>query len=265
MLIDWFTVAAQLVNFLILIGLLKRFLYRPVLKVIDEREKKIAGELGHAAQVQQEAAGEKAEWGQKNHDFEQQRAEMTKRAEDEGERQRQQLLEQARDEYDSMRNKFQDALRQQQADHEQETAKDIRSEVFAVAGKILEELAGMSIEARMAQLLCERLRNAGEKEMSELTVAFRKPSRPPVVRSRFVLGTEQREMISATVRELFHIDLPLTFETADELISGIELSVNGQRIAWSFSDALEAMNTHAERLSERSTTSHGNTHGTTRA
>jgi F-type H+-transporting ATPase subunit b len=38
MLIDWFTVGAQAVNFLILVWLLKRFLYRPVLAAVDARE-----------------------------------------------------------------------------------------------------------------------------------------------------------------------------------------------------------------------------------
>ena len=42
MLIDWFTVGAQVVNFLILVWLLKRFLYRPILDAIDAREKRIA-------------------------------------------------------------------------------------------------------------------------------------------------------------------------------------------------------------------------------
>ena len=37
MLIDWFTVGAQALNFLILIWLLKRFLYRPVLAAIEAR------------------------------------------------------------------------------------------------------------------------------------------------------------------------------------------------------------------------------------
>ena len=48
MLIDWFTVLAQLVNFLILVWLLKRFLYRPILDAIDAREKRIAAELADA-------------------------------------------------------------------------------------------------------------------------------------------------------------------------------------------------------------------------
>ncbi len=48
MLIDWFTVGAQALNFLILVWLMKRFLYRPILHAIDAREKPIAGELADA-------------------------------------------------------------------------------------------------------------------------------------------------------------------------------------------------------------------------
>ncbi|MFQ3186924.1 MAG: F-type H+-transporting ATPase subunit b, partial [Marinomonas primoryensis] len=48
MLIDWFTVIAQLINFLVLVWLLKRFLYRPILNAIDAREKRIADELADA-------------------------------------------------------------------------------------------------------------------------------------------------------------------------------------------------------------------------
>jgi F-type H+-transporting ATPase subunit b len=48
MLIDWFTVGAQVVNFLILVWLMKRFLYKPILHAIDAREKRIAKELADA-------------------------------------------------------------------------------------------------------------------------------------------------------------------------------------------------------------------------
>jgi len=45
MLIDWFTVGAQIVNFLILVWLLQHFLYKPILNAIDAREKRIAANL----------------------------------------------------------------------------------------------------------------------------------------------------------------------------------------------------------------------------
>ena len=60
MLIDWFTVGAQAVNFLILVWLLKQFLYRPILDAIDAREKRIAGQIADAKQTMAEAHKEQA-------------------------------------------------------------------------------------------------------------------------------------------------------------------------------------------------------------
>jgi F-type H+-transporting ATPase subunit b len=55
MLIDWFTVAAQVLNFVILVWLMKRFLYKPILHSIDEREKQVAAELSNADKKKAEA------------------------------------------------------------------------------------------------------------------------------------------------------------------------------------------------------------------
>jgi F-type H+-transporting ATPase subunit b len=55
MLIDWFTVGAQTLNFLILVWLMKRFLYKPIRHAIDEREKRIAAELANADKKKAEA------------------------------------------------------------------------------------------------------------------------------------------------------------------------------------------------------------------
>ena len=59
MLIDWFTVGAQVVNFLVLVWLLKRFLYKPVLQAIDAREKQVASQLAKAAEERAQAAKER--------------------------------------------------------------------------------------------------------------------------------------------------------------------------------------------------------------
>ncbi len=59
MLIDWFTVVAQALNFLILVWLLKRFLYKPILNALDAREKRIAAELADADARKAEARQER--------------------------------------------------------------------------------------------------------------------------------------------------------------------------------------------------------------
>jgi F-type H+-transporting ATPase subunit b len=74
MLIDWFTVGAQALNFLILVWLMKRFLYKPVLAAIDAREKRIAAELADAETKKTDAKKERDEFQKKNDEFDQQRA-----------------------------------------------------------------------------------------------------------------------------------------------------------------------------------------------
>ena len=66
MLIDWFTVGAQALNFIVLVWLMKRFLYKPILDAIDAREARIAAALADAAASKAEAAKDRTEFQRKS-------------------------------------------------------------------------------------------------------------------------------------------------------------------------------------------------------
>jgi F-type H+-transporting ATPase subunit b len=115
MLIDWFTVGAQVVNFLILVWLLKRFLYKPILHAIDEREKRIAARnLRTPTREKAEAEKERDEFQKRNDEFDEQRAELLSKAKGEARAERQRLLEEARLAADALRAKQEDALKREQ-------------------------------------------------------------------------------------------------------------------------------------------------------
>src|SRR5689334_1065054 len=101
MLINWFTVVAQAINFLILVWLLKRFLYKPILHAIDEREKRIATQLAQAEAKKAEAQKERDGFQRKNEVFDQERAALLKKVEDEAGAERQRLLDEARKDADA--------------------------------------------------------------------------------------------------------------------------------------------------------------------
>jgi F-type H+-transporting ATPase subunit b len=71
-LIDWYTVAAQALNFLILVWLLKRFLYQPVLDAIGAREQRIAMQLADAASKEAAATKEREQFESKNRELDSQ-------------------------------------------------------------------------------------------------------------------------------------------------------------------------------------------------
>jgi F-type H+-transporting ATPase subunit b len=246
--IDWFTVVAQALNFLILVWLLKRFLYKPILHALDEREKGIAGQLAEAEAKKAEAQKERDDFQHKNEAFDQERASLLKRASNEAKAERQRLLDEARKDVESLRAKRQEALRSEQVNLRQEIIRRTQKEVFAVSRKTLADLATASLEERMCEVFVRRLRALTGAAKEELAAALKASTQSVRVRSAFDLPPAQRNSIESAVKETFSAETHFQFETAPELVSGIELSTNGQKVAWSIVDYLATLEKSAGEL-----------------
>ena len=246
MLIDWFTVAAQLANFLILVWLLKRFLYKPILRAIDAREQQIALALADADAKMTEAEKERDEFLQKNELFDRQCAALLSQATDEAKAESQRLMDEARQESDALRVERREALRREQQSLNTEIVRRTRKEVFAIARKALTDLAGTSLEARIGEVFVRRLQALGDEAKQSLANALTASAGPAIVRSAFKLTAEQRAMIQTALNTTLptgpstpsRTGINLRFETEPDLISGIELSANGRKIVWSIADYL---------------------------
>ena len=241
MLIDWFTVGAQALNFLILVWLMKHFLYKPILNAIDAREKLIATELADAAAKKAEAQKEHEEFQHKNEEFDQQRAALLSKATDEAKAERQRLLDEARKAADALSAKRQETLKNDAHNLSQAISRRTQQEVFAITRKALTDLATTSLEERVGEVFTRRLREMDGKAKETLGAALKTAPEPAVVRSAFDLPKDQRAAIQNAVNETFSADIHLRFETEPDLVSGIELTANGQKVAWSIADYLASL------------------------
>jgi F-type H+-transporting ATPase subunit b len=241
MLIDWFTVGAQALNFLILVWLMKRFLYKPILQAIDAREQRIATELADAAAKKVEAQKDRDEFQHKNEEFDQQRAALMSKATDEAKAERQRLLDEVRKDADALRAKREEALRSEQQNLGREIIRWTQKEVFAITRKTLADLAAASLEERMGTVFVQRLRALTGTAKEQLAAALKTSTQPARVRSAFDLPAEQHAAIQQALNETFSADIQIQFETAPDLVSGIELSTNGQKVAWSIADYLATL------------------------
>lgn len=239
--IDWFTVGAQVVNFLILVWLLKRFLYKPVLDAIDAREKRIAAELADASEKRSEARNEREEFQQKNAEFDQQRNRLLSKAREEAETERQRLIEEARQAADALRAKQKDALARAHASLSGEIERRTREEVFAIAGKTLADLAGASLEERASDVFTRRLRELDAEAKRELVLALTSSPDAAVVRSAFDLPPAQQAAIQQALNDVSSADIRVHFETDPDVISGIELTANGRKVTWSIAGYLASL------------------------
>ena len=250
MLIDWFTVGAQIVNFLILVWLLKHFLYKPILDAIDAREKKIAAELADADTKRTEAEKERADFENKNKTFDQQRSALVAKATDEAKAERERLVDQAKKDADGLRASQMDALRSDQIRLGSEITLLAEKEVFAIARKTLTDLATVSLEERVGEVFTRRLRELDPKSKELLGAALKNSPEPALVRSAFDLPANQRAAIQNALNETFSAVVRIKFEESQDAICGIELSANGQKVAWSISSYLAELSKKVSNLVE---------------
>ncbi len=248
MLNGWFTIAAQAVNFLILVWLLKRFLYKPILHAIDEREKGIAAQLAGAEAKKAEAQKERDDFQHKNEVFDKERKALFVKATDEAKAERQRLLDEARKDADALRAKRQEALRIEQRNLNQDIIRWTQKQVFAITRKTLADLATASVEEQMSEVFVRRVRALTGADKDQLATAFKTSNHTVSVHSVFDLPPAQRGAIESAIKETFAPDAHVQFETAPELVSGIELSTNGQKVAWSIADYLATLEKSAVEL-----------------
>lgn len=238
MLIDWFTVVAQALNFLVLVWLMKRFLYKPILHAIDEREKRIAAELTDADARKSEAKKEQAEFQGKNEAFDRERAELVANATAEAKAESKRLIEAAHKAADAARAKLDEALRNDARALNQALTRRTQEVVFQIVRKALGDLATTSLEERLVEVFTRRLReiSAGTKEL--LAQALKKTSEPAIVRSAFELPAREQAVVQNALNETFFAEVHVRFEVAPDVISGIELSCGGQKVGWSIEEYL---------------------------
>ncbi|HBF34992.1 TPA: F0F1 ATP synthase subunit B [Candidatus Sumerlaeota bacterium] len=225
--IDWFTFIAQIINFLVLVWLLKRFLYQPILNAIDAREKHVAAQLEDAAKQKTEAEGQRAEFQKKNEEFEQQRTNLLKQANESADAERTRLLDQTRTEADTLRERLEKERDDEQENISQSVFNRTCREVFAVARKTLADLGGTSLEERIAAIFIERVNQLNAEDTAQFNGAG-----SAQVRSAFELPAGTQSLIETALSKKISLSCSIEFVTDTEIISGIEFSANGYKVEW---------------------------------
>ncbi len=250
MLIHPFTIIAQVVNFLILVFLLWKFLYGPVTRVMDERERRIAETMEEAEKRLIEAEERVKTCDAQIAEIEEKRDQMIASAREEAETRRKELIQEAREEAQNAKARWHEAIRREKDAFLRDLGRRAADEIYAIARKVLNDLASEEIGRSIVSVFSKRLAALSEDREKEITKALSSSDRI-VVRSSFELEDEMKETIRATIGKLVGEGMKIEFETTEELMGGIEISAAGHKVAWSIADYLGSLEENLSQSIER--------------
>lgn len=245
MLIDWFTVAAQALNFVVLIWLMKRFLYRPILDAIDAREARVVAELQRARTEQELATQERKVLSARQHEFDAERDALANAAREEALALREGLLTTARADADALRATRASLLEREVAERRGVLATRMRDTVFGMTRKVLSELADTTLESQLVSTFARHVTTLPDEERDALRRAFTAngtaESRLARVRSAFPLEPAQRDTVRDSLITLLGREPQIAYEVDPSLLVGIELDIADHTVGWSMSGYVETL------------------------
>lgn len=249
MLIDPFTIIAQIVNFLILVALLKRFLYKPITQAMEARSQRIERQLATAASKEQEAETEKELYLQKQKELETQKQEWLTQATKEVESKKEELTQAAVLDVEQMRSQWYQNFERDRQQLTNKIRKDLTKQITFTARKALLDLAKANLEAEIIDTFIERLYHLNLLQ-AEIISSTPIPEAKHIIKvvSSFAIENEQKNRLVKAIREQIAAEAEVEFEIDTNFICGIELRDRGYKISWNLEHYLTELEIATEKV-----------------
>ncbi len=231
--IDLFTFFAQMFNLLLLLYLLRRFLYLPVLKAVDERQKFIERELKKAASSHKEALRLEAECQQKMAEIDAQKQEILSQTRAEAAVLAEKLANEAKAQFEADKSQWKQRLAGEQKTFELAMQNLILEHFNKLADGALKQMADVSLNDLILNKLKEKISALPVRKKQEFSAAYQN-KKQLFVRSAQKISAEQKQKVKDFLRA--QLELPeetkFKFEIDKKLICGVALQADEQLIDW---------------------------------
>ncbi len=260
MLIDWFTVAAQIVNFLILMGLLKYFLYDRIRNAMDQREESIRSRIADAEQKQAQAEESRKAHAQKQQELDQQKENILAEARQKAREQEEKLTQEAKQAVQKQKARWQESLRQQQQAFLRQLRHMAGESVLTISRTAVAQLADADLQQKAVRRFMEKIEQLAHPDQKKLAESIRRSDQGLTVKTAAPLDADLKAELEDLLNRRLSSEtgrLQVAYETHPKLVLGLEIRTEDQKAAWSLSDYLGGLERDIRRILEEQAASSG--------
>jgi F-type H+-transporting ATPase subunit b len=223
--LDWTTFGLEILNFLVLVWLLKRFLYRPVLNAIAQRQSRIESGLAESEQKRIEAQALREQYVHRLAEWEHEREQMRVHTLQEVNAERTRLLEGLQASLQAERDKARTLEARHVAELTRQAEEAAITQAAQFAAKLFSRLAGPELETRLVDMVLKDLQDLPGAQRQALRAASTKAEVPVNIVSAYPMSQTQREALAQMLQSVAGRSLHCTWSEDRELIAGLRVSM----------------------------------------
>lgn len=236
---SWTTFVLEIINFLVLIWILKRFLFKPVMAVISQRQASIDKQLDESKRRNDESAALKNEYENRLANWEHQcqvaREELSKEIDAE----RISRLDLLRQSIEQEKKKAEVAESRQREEVIRDSEQQALQQSAQFATALLSRASGPELESRLLDILLEELRSLSHKASANLLLQWGVSPEVIEVRSAYPIPEEKRQELEQALMAVSQLSIPVQYDENPELIAGLLITIGAWCLRANIRDDLQ--------------------------
>lgn len=236
---DSTTFVLEVLNFLVLVWLLQRFFYRPVMEVIERRRAEEAAVITGAQALRDEAMGLKTEYEARLARAAEDRDRAMAKLDGEIAQERARRLAAIEVEVDAERQRREALEARERSERDAERERRAIALAARFATRLLARVASPELEDKLIELAQADLHAIGPDQRAALQAALGKPGARVKVLTAYPLGPARRSALSTALRTLAGQTLAIEFAEEPTLEAGLCITVGPWVLMASLRDELE--------------------------
>jgi F-type H+-transporting ATPase subunit b len=240
--INWFIFWAQIFNFFILVVILQKVLYRPIINAMEKREKAISDRLTLAQDALEKADQKMKNYQELERDWNFKKSTRLVQAKAEVALLEQELLEKAKTKVNQNQTHWEVSLQRQRASFLEELRQRVLLETTKTISHVLRDLANQSLEEQVIKAFLAKIETLEQEQKQTLINQLLTSENLGItISSAFSIPLDLQQTISQFLQNQLATSIDLKFEIQPELICGIQLRAIDCKIAWSIEDYLKIL------------------------
>lgn len=236
--LSWSTFLLEIINFLVLVWILKRFLYRPVLDVLEKRRSRVEQTLQEAKDLRAAAEDLQQQYEGRLTVWENEKRHARESLQQEVQAEKDKLFEQLKLDLNRERKKAAVIDQRHQAEILHSYQKIAFDQGARFAAKLLAAVTGPELENRLFDLFIKKLNGLSEENTRTLQQACEGPLEKIEVCSSYPLSNAQRQKLEQTLEKLCKPSIPVEYKQDTELLAGLHMTLGAWILHMNIRDEL---------------------------
>jgi len=222
---SWTTFVLEIINFLVLIWILKRFLFKPVMTVVSQRQAGIDKQLSESQRLNDESAALKDEYENRLANWERQcqlaRETLTREIESE----RTSRLDLLKQSIEQEKKKAEVAESRQRLEAIRDSEQQALQQSAQFATSLLRRASGPDLEARLLGILLDNLSSLSREDAAKLILQWGVLPEVIEVSSAYPIPEEKRQELEKALMDVSQLSIPVQYDENPDLIAGLFITI----------------------------------------